>query len=220
MAPESDTVRLWLTNRKAPTSVSMSGEKKRHHSPDGPSTSTKKAHNLAGVKSLSKAAKSGNHVTTQPPVNTKAKTHPPGNSVIPPHVQIDVNAESDDNGGNEDSDQPKSDEGEAMQPESDGEDVSSEDQDDLYNLGPNDVRAAFERERAKWGIDSDPLPSLKRAKWGIDADVNDESDTNAAADGENLLSFILSRRQPTSETPTWLILQLAPAGSGGSALRL
>ncbi|KAH9044082.1 hypothetical protein EDB83DRAFT_2523720 [Lactarius deliciosus] len=199
MAPESDTVRVrpkhaakeaalknpvWLSNRKAPTSVSTSGEKKRHHSPDGPSASTKKARNLAGVKSLSKAAKSGNHVTMQPPVNAKAKTHPPDNSAIPRRhpVQIDVNAESDDNGGNEDSDQPESDEGEAMQPESEGEDVSSEDQDDLCNLGPKDLHAAFERERAKWGTDTDPLPSFKRAKWGIDADVNDESDTNAVGD--------------------------------------
>ncbi|KAH8989862.1 hypothetical protein EDB86DRAFT_2831359 [Lactarius hatsudake] len=210
MAPESDTVRpkcaakeaalknhVWLTNRKVPTSVSMSGKKSAIiHLTGHPPAPKKHA-------SLSKAAKSGNHVTMQPPVNAKAKTHPPGNSVIPPHVQIDVNAESDDNSGNEDSDQPESDEGQAMQPESDGEDVSSEDQDNLYNLGPKDVRTAFEREHAKWGINNDPLPSLKRAKWGIDADVNNESDTNAAGDNDALSDDENHNKDKSMEVPKW-----------------
>ncbi|KAH9018521.1 hypothetical protein EDB84DRAFT_1442386 [Lactarius hengduanensis] len=170
MAPESNTVRC-----SSQTCCEGRSPQK---------SCTKKARNVAGVKSLSKAAKSGNHVSTQPPVNTKVKTHPQGNSVIPRQypVQIDVNAESDDNGGDEDSDQPESDEGEAMQPESEGEDVSGEDQDDLCNLGPKDLHAAFERERAKWGIDTDPLLSLQRAKWGIDTDIDNESDTNAVGD--------------------------------------
>ncbi|KAI9437426.1 hypothetical protein H4582DRAFT_2057802 [Lactarius indigo] len=178
---------VWL-DRKAPTSVSTCGQEKRPHSPDGSSTSTKKARRVVGGvrKSLPKAAKSGNHVTTQLPVNAKAKHHPQGKSVVSRRhpVQINVDAESDDDGDRDDgdNDQSESDEREVMQHESEGENVSGEEQDDLFNLSPKDVRAAFERERAKWGVGTDPLPSLKRAKWGTSADVDGELDANAVDD--------------------------------------